>query len=205
MPDVHQGDAAAGESTTPEGLVVTGIPAILIRVLQLGALMAVAAWVMLPGLNDTPVVDRFDLTQSLPKTPGGWQATYKHSDNPSRVVVGGRSRFTSTSAWRTYTLGDKEITVEVWDWGGDYPYHMPFDIPAWMNGEEVRIGSAKGHLRYNSGSRSGRLRLRYLDRFYVVVEGEGIYQAELDAWYGRVDLRQLQRALGELRSKAASR
>lgn len=204
IPGLEQGEGA-GEATTPQGLVLTGIPALLVRALQLSALMAVAAWVMLPSLNETPVVDRSDLMQSLPRTPGGWRGSYKHNANPSRVTVMGRNRFTSTSSWRTYTQGDKEITVEIWDWGGDYPYHLPFDTPAWMNGQEVRMGSAPGHLRYNARSRSGRLRLRYLDRFYVIVEGEGIAQSELDAWYGRVDLGRLQRALGKLRGKAASR
>lgn len=202
---LEQEDAAAAEVTTPEGLVVTGIPAVLVRVLQLTALLAVAAWVMLPALNETPVVDRLDLRLALPRTPGGWHGNLTHGSNPSRVVVGGRNRFTSTSAWRTYTQGDREITVEIWDWGGDYPYHLPFDTPGWMNGQEVRIGSAPGHVRYNSRSQSGRLRLRYLDRFYVIVEGEGIAQPELEAWYGRVDFGRLRAALGKLRSKAASR
>jgi hypothetical protein len=204
-PDLTEEPGAAGEATTAQGLVLTGIPALLVRALQLGALMAVAAWAILPSLNETPIVVPLDLMASLPRAPSGWHAAPKRRSDPSRVEVGGRVRFTSSRAWRTYTRGDAEITVDIWDWGGNYPYHLPFDTPGWMNGQEVWVGSCPGHLRYNAGSRSGRLRLRCLDRFYVIVEGNGISQSELHAWYGRVDLGRLRGALQKLHSTAASR
>jgi hypothetical protein len=204
-PDLTEEPGAVVEATTPQGRVLIGIPALLARALKWGALLAVAAWAILPSLNETPIVVPLDLMASLPRAPSGWHAAPKRRSDPSRVEVGGRVRFTSSRAWRTYTRGDAEITVDIWDWGGDYPYHLPFDTPGWMNGQEVRVGPSLGRLRYNAGSRSGRLRLRYLDRFYVIVEGEGINESELHAWYGRVDLGRLGAALEKLRSTAASR
>jgi hypothetical protein len=60
-------------------------------------------------------------------------------------------------------------------------------------------------LRYNPGTRKGRLRVRYLDRFYLVVEGSGIERYDLEAWYRRIDLAALRRELAELRGAPSSR
>jgi hypothetical protein len=69
----------------------------------------------------------------------------------------------------------------------------------------VRVGAQEGRLRYNAESKKGRLRVRYLDRFYLIVEGEGIERYELDSWYRRIDLAGLRREVEKLRRAAASR
>jgi hypothetical protein len=150
-------------------------------------------------------VSSLRLGAALPNAPQGWRRGLTHVDNPSSVSVVGIEKFTSSSASRTYTQTGKEISIEIWDWAGDYPYHLPIDVPGWMNGEIVRVGAENGRLRYNRDTRTGRLRVRYLERFYLIVEGTGIERRELQAWYHRIDLAGLRRELGQLRSETASR
>ena len=47
--------------------------------------------------------------------------------------------------------------------------------------------------------------MRYLDRFYLIVEGEGIERYELAGWYRRILLAGLQRELDQLRRISSSR
>ena len=181
----------------------------LINTLKLSAILAIAGWfTFLYFSNDNVPVGDYQLGLVLPKKPDGWNSSLTHGGNPSSVSIeiGLRfEKFTSSNSWRSYSRGDREVTVEIWDWAGDYPYHMPIDVPGWFNGEEVRIGAETGRLHYNPETKKGRLRVRYLDRFYLVVEGKGIERHELDTWYHRIDLAGLRRELGQLRAAPSSR
>jgi hypothetical protein len=178
----------------------------LLNALKVGAVLALGGWfIFLYFSNDNNPVRDYKLSAVLPGRVDGWKSGFSHQSNPSSVSIGPFEKFTSSSVRRTYTQGDKEIALEIWDWAGDYPYHMPIDIPGWANGEEVRVGAEQGHLRYHAESRTGRLRVRYLDRFYVIVEGKGIERHELEAWYRRINLVDLRRELDQLHGESASR
>jgi hypothetical protein len=181
----------------------------LIDTLKLSVILAIAGWfTFLYFSNDNIPVSEFRLGSMLPKRLDGWKSSLTQGGNPSSVEidVGLKfEKFTSSNSWRSYSQGDKEITVEIWDWAGDYPYHMPLDVPGWFNGEEVRVGAETGRLRYNPETKKGRLRVRYLDRFYLIVEGHGIERHELDSWYRRIDLAGLRREVEQLRASPSSR
>ena len=155
--------------------------------------------------TDNVPLSQIRLSGLLPRAPQGWSQSLSSGENPTSVTVDWLEKDLSSVSRRTYSQGETEVTVEIWDWAGDYPYHLPFDIPGWMNGDEVRVGGEAGRLRYDPEKRRGRLRVRYLDRFYVVVEGEGIERHQLDAWYRRVNLSGLRRELAQLHGKASSR
>jgi hypothetical protein len=177
--------------------------------LQMSLVLAMMGWLsFLYFSNDNLPVSEFRLSMLLPRPADGWKGGILHSSNPTSVsiAVGLKfEKFLSASASRTYTRAGKEVTVEIWDWAGDYPYHMPIDIPGWANGEAVRAGAEEGRLRYNAQSKKGRLRVRYLDRFYLIVEGTGIERYELESWYRRIDLAGLRREFVQLQRTASSR
>ncbi|MEX2299523.1 MAG: hypothetical protein WD733_01230 [Bryobacterales bacterium] len=172
-------------------------------------ILAIAGWFAFLYFSEANIpVSDYRLGLMLPETPEGWRRSFTRSGNPSSVSIGTGltfEKFTSSNAWRTYSQGGKQVTVEIWDWAGDYPYHIPLDIPGWANGALVRVGAEEGRLRYNPETRTGRLRVRYLDRFYLVVEGDGIERHELLAWYQRIDLGGLRAELDRLQRTAASR
>jgi hypothetical protein len=196
----------------PEGVELAATPGSRsspLNTLKLTVLLAVAGWLtFLYFSNDNIPVSDYRLSTMLPRPIEGWKGGLLHSGNPSSVSidVGLKfEKFTSARASRTYSQGDKEITIEIWDWAGDYPYHMPIDIPGWANGEPVRAGAEQGRLRYRAETKKGRLRVRYMDRFYLIVEGQGIERYELENWYRRIDLAGLRRELDQLRRNSASR
>jgi hypothetical protein len=170
------------------------------------ALLVIGGWILFAFYSDSyNPVSTYRLGSVLPRASDGWKLSRLSTSNPSRVEVGWSRKNLSSVSRRTYTQGGKEITIEIWDWAGAYPYHMPIDIPGWMNGEEVRIGAETGRLRYDTESRKGRLRVRYLDRFYIVVEGENIDRSDLTSWYHRIDFAGLRRELAELQDGGSSR
>jgi hypothetical protein len=205
----HAAAAAGLQPEAPELTAPQGAPFSLRGTLKLFALLAIAGWfTFLYFSNDNIPVDRFYLSPLLPRRVEGWKSGLPEGSNPSSVSIGVGvtfEKFTSSSVWRTYYQGDKEITLEIWDWAGDYPYHMPIDIPGWANGEAVHVGAEEGRLRYNPETRKGRLRVRYLDRFYLIVEGKGIERYELESWYRRIDLAGLRRELDKLHRRTSSR
>jgi hypothetical protein len=209
LPELEPVSAGETEPPASEYSPSPGAQFSLARTAQLLLILVIAGWfTYLYFTNDNIPVRDYRLGSMLPKTPEGWRRGLTHSGNPSSVSIGVGAqfeKFTSSNAWRTYSQGDKEITVEIWDWAGDYPYHMPIDVPGWANGEPVRVGAEEGRLRYNPAARKGRLRVRYLDRFYLIVEGEGIDRHELDGWYRRIDLAGLRNELDQLRRTTASR
>lgn len=161
-------------------------------------------WAFLAFPENAPL-SRSTLSACLPKAPSGWTAGRIRTSNPSSVEGNFSLEFTSSCSWRTFARGDRTITVEIWDWGGDYPYHLPIDIPGWMNGETVRVGGEEGRLTYNERIGRGRLRVRYLDRFYLVVQGRGVQPQELRSWYARIDRNRLRSEFNRLHATASNR
>lgn len=183
-----------------------GMGYLLFKAVQIGVVLAVVGWfVMQDRSGDKVPVSIYDLSAALPSTPPGWRPTDSGVSHPSSTTVMGRAHFTASRAWKTYRQGDREVTVDIWDWAGDYPYHMPWDLSAFGAGDEVRVDGNSGHVRYNPSSQKGRLRVRYADRFYLIVEGEGIRRGDLDSWYRSIDLGRLHRGLGNLRGRTSSR
>lgn len=207
---LEPGAAQPGTELEPADLAGSqGAPFSLRTTLQMGVGLAIVGWFsFLYFSNDNIPVNDYRLSTMLPRPLEGRKGGLLHANNPSSVSieVGVKfEKFTSSSASRTYYQGGKEITVEIWDWAGGYPYHMPLDIPGWANGEQVRVGAEEGRLRHNAETKNGRLRVRYLDRFYLIVEGKGIERHELEGWYRRIDFAGLRREADELRRTAASR
>lgn len=210
-------EAALEPGAAPPGLGLEGadlsaspgFPFSLRKTLQMSVAVAITGWFTFQYFsNDNIPVSEYRLSSLLPRSVDGWKGGLSRVSNPSSVSINVGlkfEKFTSASASRTYYQGAKEITVEIWDWAGDYPYHMPLDLPGWANGEAVRVGAEEGRLRYDPESKKGRLRLRYLDRFYLIVEGKGIERYELEGWYRRIDLAGLRRELDKLRATASSR
>ncbi len=186
-----------------------GVALSLPNILKLSGVLLLAGWfTFLYFSNDNVPVSPFRLGSALPRAVDGWKGGWLDSSNPSSVSINVGvhfEKFTSSRVSRTYSQGGKQITLEIWDWAGDYPYHMPLDIPGWANGEAVRVGGQQGRLLYDPATRKGRLRVRYLDRFYLIVEGKGIERFELESWYRRIDLEGLRRDLEELHPAPASR
>jgi hypothetical protein len=197
------------EPEPPDFRPTASAPLALRTILQAGLILALMGWLGLVYFsNDNLPVSGTRLSMLLPRPADGWKGGMLHTSNPTSVEieVGLKfEKFLSASVSRTYSQGGKEITVEIWDWAGGYPYHMPIDIPGWANGEAVRVGAEDGRLRYNPETQKGRLRVRYLDRFYLIVEGTGIARHELESWYRRIDLAGLRRELGQLQRAASSR
>jgi hypothetical protein len=202
----------ASAALEPEGVELaasSGARFSPLNTLKLTVLLAIAGWLtFLYFSNDNIPVSAYRLSTMLPRRIEGWRGGLLHSGNPSSVSINVGlkfEKFSSASASRTYSQGDKQITLEILDWAGDYPYHMPIDIPGWANGEPVRVGAGEGRLRYHVEAKKGRLRVRYLDRFYLIVEGKGIERYELESWYRRIDFAGLQRELDQLRRTSSSR
>lgn len=134
-----------------------------------------------------------ELINYLPDMPTNWSATEPKGETTSF------GEYSITNVKRTYSKGDKEIEVTIFDWAYNTGLYAPFLISAEFSQETtegynkgIKIGDTPGREEYNYSEGNGSLSLLLEQRFFIQIEGNNLEDsAELRQWWQKIDSKSL--------------
>ena len=129
-----------------------------------------------------------ELLTFLPEPPAGWEGSKPQGQSNQM----GEWKFTQVE--RRYTMGDKNIEVEILDWAFRRELYAPFFLMASFSQEStdgynkgIKINDDPGREEYKTEAKDGNLSVLVGKRFLVTIRGNQIEAAELRQWWDRLN------------------
>ncbi|MEM9509822.1 MAG: hypothetical protein AAGA16_19430 [Cyanobacteria bacterium P01_E01_bin.35] len=139
-----------------------------------------------------PPVSFKELINFLPQPPAEWSAEKPQGQTNSF------GNYSISQVNQTYTQGDKQIEISIFDWAFNSALYTPFLLTTEFSQEStegynkgLKIDGIPGREEYTYANQQGSLNLLVNSRFLVQIEGSNIEDLELRKWWQRIDYQSL--------------
>ena len=135
-----------------------------------------------------------ELLEYLPPSPHGWTAAKPKGETNSL------GDYSISQIEQTYTNGDKQVTISIFDWAFNSALYVPFLLTTEFSREStagynkgIKIGDIPRREEYSYISKQGSLNLLVNSRFLVRIDGRNIEDDELRQWWQLIDRQSLRK------------
>ena len=135
-----------------------------------------------------------ELLEYLPQSPRGWTAAKPKGETNSL------GDYSISQIEQTYTNGDKQVTISIFDWAFNSALYVPFLLTTEFSREStagynkgIKIGDIPGREEYSYINKQGSLNLLVDSRFLIRIDGRNIEDDELRQWWQLIDRQSLRK------------